>query len=144
MNRREVIHKFLLGGTVLVLVPSVLKSCSKGITNSGTNQGNNPPTGTSIDLDLSLAENIALKTTGNSKIVQNILIINTGTKIVALSAICTHQGCTVGYYSGAGDIECPCHGSVFSTTGSVIKGPAFSPLHSYPVSQTGNILTITL
>ena len=145
MNRREVVHKFLLGGTVLVFVPSVLKSCSKDTTtNPGTNPTNNPPAGTSINLDLSLAENSALKSTGNSKIVQNILIINTGNKIVALSAICTHQGCTVGYHSGAGDIECPCHGSVFSTTGSVINGPASTPLHSYPVSQTGDLLTISL
>lgn len=144
MNRREVVHKFLLGGTVLVLVPSVLESCSKDTTKDpGTNQGN-PPSGSSINLDLSLAENAALKSTGNSKIVQNILIINTGTKIVALSAICTHQGCTVGYQSAADDIECPCHGSVFSTTGSVINGPASSPLRSYPVIQTGNVLTITL
>lgn len=144
MNRREVVHKFLLGGTVLVLVPSVLESCSKDTTmNPGTNPGN-PPAGTSIDLDLSLAENSALKSTGNSKIVQNILIINTGTKIVALSAICTHQGCTVGYQSAADDIECPCHGSVFSTTGSVLNGPAASPLRSYPVIQTGNVLKITL
>ena len=145
MNRREVVNKFLLGGTVLVLVPSVLTSCSKDTTtNPGTNPGKNPPSGTSIVLDLSLAENATLKSTGNSKIVQNILIINTGTTIVALSAICTHQGCTVGYNSGAGDVECPCHGSVFSTTGSVINGPASSPLHLYPVSQTGNILTISL
>ncbi len=145
MNRREVVQKFLLGGTVLVLVPSILESCSKDTTKDPvTNPGNNPPAATKIDLDLSLAENAALKTTGNSMIVQNILIINTGTGIVALTSICTHQGCTVGYHSGAGDIECPCHGSIFSTTGSVINGPASSPLHLYPVSQTGNILTITL
>ena len=100
--------------------------------------------GSTITIDLSLPENLSLNTAGGSKIVQNILIINTGTKIVALSAICTHQGCAVGYYSGAGDIECPCHGSVFSTTGSVIKGPASSPLHSYSISKLGNILTISL
>jgi cytochrome b6-f complex iron-sulfur subunit len=144
MNRREVIQKFLVGGTVLVLAPLVLQSCTKDSTmNPGTNPGTNPA-GTNINLDLSLAENSALNTSGSSKIVQGILIINTGTKIVALSSICTHQGCTVGYNATAADIECPCHGSVFSTSGSVINGPASSPLHSYPVTITGNVLTVTL
>lgn len=145
MNRREVIHKFLLGSTVLVLAPSILESCSKSSSmNPGTNTGGTPPAGSVINLDLSLAENSVLKTAGSSKIVQNILIINTGTKIVALSAICTHQGCTVGYNSTAIDIECPCHGSIYSLTGSVINGPAPSPLHSYSVSLADNILTITI
>ena len=142
MNRREVVQKFLLGGTVLVLAPSVLESCSKS---NAMNPGSNPPPAVSnINLDLSLAENSALSSTGSSKIVQNILIINTGTGIVALSAICTHQGCTVGYNSGKADIECPCHGSVFSTTGRVLVGPASSPLRSYAVTQDGTVLTITL
>jgi cytochrome b6-f complex iron-sulfur subunit len=140
MNRRDVIQKFLLGSTVLVMVPSVLESCSKS---SVMDPGTNPPAGSSINLDLTLAENSSLNTSGSSKLVQNILIINTGTKIVALSAICTHQGCTVGYNSGVGDIECPCHGSTYSLSGSVTNGPAISPLRSYAVSQTGNVLTIT-
>lgn len=144
MNRREVIQKFLLGGTVLVLVPSVIESCSKDNSmDPGTTTGSTPPpAGTSINVDLSLAENSALNTTGSSKIVQNVLLINTGTQIVALSAICTHEGCTVAYHPTANDIECPCHGSVFSTTGSVINGPALSALKSYSVTKTGNVLTI--
>jgi len=143
MNRREVVQKFLLGGTVLVLAPSVLESCSKS---NAMEPGSNPPPGggSMINLDLSLAENSALTSKGSSKIVQNILIINTGTSIVALSSICTHQGCTVGYNASKADIECPCHGSVYSTSGSVLVGPAPSPLRSYPVTQDGTILTITL
>ena len=78
-------------------------------------------------------------------ILQNLIIINTGGgKFSALSSICTHQGCTVGYDSPSGNIKCPCHGSVFSTSGSVVNGPAQSALQSYPVSLTGNILTISL
>lgn len=144
MNRREVVQKFLLGGSVLVFAPTILQSCSKDSTSDTGNSGGLPQAGSSINLDLSLTENASLNTSGSSKIVQNILLINNGTKIVALSAICTHQGCTVGYNSSKGDIECPCHGSVFSTSGSVINGPAASPLKSYPVSVDGTVLTITL
>jgi cytochrome b6-f complex iron-sulfur subunit len=143
MNRREAFQKFLIGGTVLFVVPTVLENCSKSPAMNPGSNGNNPPPGSSINIDLSLAQNSSLNTSGSSMIVQNILIINTGTKIVALSAICTHQGCAVGYYPGAGDVECPCHGSTFSLSGSVTNGPAFSPLRSYAVSKTGNILTIT-
>ncbi len=143
MNRREVVRKFVLGSSVLVLAPSVLESCTKtALTNPGSNPGT--PAGSTINLDLSLSQYSSLNTAGSSKIVQNILIINTGTKMVALSSICTHQGCSVVYNSGAGDIYCPCHGSVFSTSGSVLVGPAPSPLRSYPVSMSGTILTISL
>ena len=145
MNRREVVQKFLLGGTVLVLAPSILQSCTKdSAMNPGTNTGGTPPAGSTINLDLSLAENSALTAKGSSKIVQNILLINTGTSIVALSSICTHQGCTIGYNPSRGDIECPCHGSVYSTSGNVLVGPATSPLRSYSVTESGNILTIML
>ena len=142
MNRRDVVQRIVLGGTILVVMPSVLTSCSK---DPGPDAGPGPGPGSSpITIDLSIAGNSSLNTTGGSKIVQNIIVINTGSDIfVALSSICTHQGCTVGYNSGAGNIQCPCHGSVYATTGSVINGPAPRALKSYPVSLTGNILTIT-
>ena len=44
------------------------------------------------------------------------------------SAICTHQGCTVGGVEND-VIECPCHGSEYSAqTGHVVRGPAPRPL----------------
>jgi Rieske Fe-S protein len=50
----------------------------------------------------------------------------------AFTAVCTHAGCTVGSVS-SGTINCPCHGSRFSiSNGSVVNGPAASPL--VPVS----------
>ena len=141
MNRRELVQRILVGGTVLFVVPSVLESCAKGSTDDpGVN-----PTPTKIDLDLSLPANSSLNVDGGSMIVQNIIIINTGSNnFVALSSVCTHQGCTVGYNSGAGNIQCPCHGSVYTTSGSVVAGPAPKSLQSYPVTLKNNILTINL
>src|SRR5688500_10447916 len=44
----------------------------------------------------------------------------------ALSPICTHLGCTVEL---AGErLVCPCHGSTYSRTGTVLQGPAERPL----------------
>jgi Rieske Fe-S protein len=53
------------------------------------------------------------------------------------SAVCTHQGCIVGTVSG-GTINCPCHGSRFSiTNGSVVNGPAPSPLPAVGIKVQG-------
>lgn len=41
---------------------------------------------------------------------------------VALSTICTHQGCDAAVTS-TNIIQCPCHGSRFDNNGSVINGP---------------------
>jgi cytochrome b6-f complex iron-sulfur subunit len=141
MNRRDLIQRVVAGGAALVLAPSMLSSCEK---DSADDPGGNPNP-TKINLDLTLPENSALNNDGGSLITQNIIVINTGGgNYSALSSICTHQGCTVGYNAGAGNIQCPCHGSVYAINGSVINGPAPRALKSYPVSLTGNILTITL
>ena len=55
----------------------------------------------------------------------------------AFTAVCTHQGCTVSSVSD-GTINCPCHGSKFSVTnGSVVTGPAASPLAPVSIKVQG-------
>ena len=55
----------------------------------------------------------------------------------AFTAVCTHQACLVDTVSG-GTINCPCHGSKFSiTNGSVVNGPAPSPLAPVNIEVQG-------
>jgi Rieske Fe-S protein len=44
--------------------------------------------------------------------------------IHAVSAVCRHLGCLVGWNSGERTWDCPCHGSRYRTDGTVIHGPA--------------------
>jgi cytochrome b6-f complex iron-sulfur subunit len=39
--------------------------------------------------------------------------------------------------------ECPCHGSQYSTSGAVVRGPAAVPLRQFATSFTNNVLTIS-
>jgi cytochrome b6-f complex iron-sulfur subunit len=60
----------------------------------------------------------------------------TAGRVVAFSAICTHQGCTV--MAAGKRLECPCHGSIFDAfTGAVVQGPAQRPLAKVDVSVSG-------
>ncbi len=64
---------------------------------------------------------------------------------VALAMICTHAGCEVGTLDPSSKtFSCPCHGSVFSETGAVVRGPAFSPLHQYATQVTASAIVATI
>ena len=61
----------------------------------------------------------------------------------ALTAICTHEGCTVSGFENQVYV-CPCHGSRFSTSGSVVQGPASSALRQFPTRFANNVVTISI
>jgi len=46
----------------------------------------------------------------------------------AFSAICPHLGCIVQWNGAEKSFDCPCHGSRFTSLGTVINGPAVSDL----------------
>lgn len=139
MDRKDFFSKALLGGTVLFFAPALLNSCSKG---SSPVPSNPSPTNPQV-IDLSSTTYSSLQTVGGYAYYGNLIIIRTGqTSYVALSSICTHQGCTVGYSSSAKKLVCPCHGAQYNTSGAVLLGPASRALTNYTVTLNGTSLTI--
>jgi cytochrome b6-f complex iron-sulfur subunit len=138
MNRIEFIKNIAAGTITVFVAPVVLTSCEK----EPLEPNNVPPEPDNLTIDLTLEANSDLATAGGFIIKDKIIVINTGAGFIALSSVCTHQGCTVAYDHEATNLPCPCHGSVFSTSGSVLNGPAGSPLKEFELQQEGDILTI--
>ncbi len=53
--------------------------------------------------------------------------------LLAMWHKCTHLGCTVPWREDEGVFHCPCHSSIFTTTGEVVSGPAPRPLDLFPI-----------
>ena len=49
-------------------------------------------------------------------------VVNDAGTIRALSAVCTHMGCTLAYRPAWQDLRCPCHGASFDLSGSLANG----------------------
>ena len=91
--------------------------------------------------------NSPLAATGGAALVNsssgNFLVSRAGDQFTALTAVCTHEGCVVSNYQ-SGTYECPCHGSQYTTSGSVTKGPATRSLAQFQTSFANSVLTIRL
>jgi len=61
---------------------------------------------------------------------------------LALSHKCTHLGCTVPWVEKEKKFACPCHGSSFDITGSVISAPAPRALDMHPVVIENNMVAV--
>lgn len=70
-----------------------------------------------------------------------MLIHHTDGAWVALTAVCTHMGCTVAYDAGKDRIVCHCHGGQYDArTGENIAGPPPRPLTRFvAVVAPGNV-----
>jgi cytochrome b6-f complex iron-sulfur subunit len=105
--------------------------------------------GANLCLDLGDPTNQDLTTAGGALVVDSdtdtIMVVRVSdTQVAALSAICTHSGCENLYTETSKTLDCPCHGSRFSLTGEVLRGPARRPLKVYSASLANNIITVTL
>ena len=147
-NRREFVKDTLTGigtvafGSFMVVSQS---GCSEGSPTAPINNSDE-----TITVDLSSSENSALAMIGGTLALgangldsKGILLYRqSDTNVLAFSRNCTHNGCTIGSFQN-GTSACPCHGSQFDTSGSVVNGPAVNPLSQYSATITGNIVTIT-
>ena len=74
-----------------------------------------------------------------------VVVRTSATEFKAYLNRCGHLGSKLRVDS-VSEFRCPCHGSRFSVgTGTIISGPSFTDLISYPTSydSVGNILTIS-
>jgi nitrite reductase/ring-hydroxylating ferredoxin subunit len=99
-------------------------------------------------ITLTINANSPLAAVGSAALVQysngSLLVAHTAqSTFVAVTAICTHQGCTITGFQNQ-QYVCPCHGSRFTTDGRVVQGPAQGSLRSYPTQFANDQLIITL
>jgi Rieske Fe-S protein len=71
------------------------------------------------------------------------VVIYSGGEFLAYSLRCTHLGCTLDEVEDT--YVCPCHGSVFSTDGRVLTGPAGKSLPELQIeiNQEGRVILST-
>jgi cytochrome b6-f complex iron-sulfur subunit len=142
LGRREV----LIGGVVAVGlvacggngsgVPGVDAGgggadAGSGGQDAGMSAGNCPSTALVTDVPTSFAVGSATYFDTNS-----LFVVRDANGLFALSAICTHQGCTVRKSSGG--FFCPCHGATYDLAGNVTGGPAPMALPQFALCVTGD------
>ena len=140
------------GAGMALIGGAVLQACGGGSPTSGG--GSNAPalprlsagvSGGAIQLTIDASSPLAAP--GSAAFVSsaagNLLVARTAADtFTALTATCTHEGCTITGFSGQSYV-CPCHGSQFSTSGGVLNGPASRSLRQYQTQFAGGVLTIT-
>jgi len=100
-----------------------------------------------VCLDLTVTANASLGQVDGARVIsfggKSILVVRTDEQtFVALSAICTHAGCTVRFDGTR--VVCPCHGSTFALDGTVTHGPATRPLAVFATTFDASTQTLTI
>jgi len=102
-----------------------------------------PPKQTELGSDLVVAAHVGDLKPNSGKIFPfgsrpAILILTSDGKYHALSAVCTHLGCTVQYRPDLHEVWCPCHNGMYSVDGANISGPPPHPLQEFDVILKDN------
>lgn len=60
---------------------------------------------------------------------RRVTVVKGSEGLYALVRNCTHMGCIPSFSETDNQFHCPCHGSIFTLTGDVVRGPAPAPLY---------------
>lgn len=137
----------------LAAAASLASACGGGSPTSPSS-GSNAPQLSSVNgavsgraVSVTIDASGPLAANGNAALVQSslgqflITRVNDTTYTV-LTAVCTHQSCTVSGFQNSRFV-CPCHGSQFTTSGSVSNGPATQALRSFAASFANGVVTFS-
>ena len=74
---------------------------------------------------------------------QRFFVVRERDRVHALSARCTHLGCTVNWFGDLRIFKCPCHGSEYHSNGVNFAGPAPRPLDRFRIElNLDNVLVV--
>lgn len=135
ISRHQFLRKLGLGGAALMAV-----YCAGTGLSSCTNEPIGP-SNTSFTIDLNDAANSALAKSGGYIIKNSVVIANTGNGYVAVTQICSHEGQRQIIFQN-GEFYCTAHGARYNTSGKGLNANGNRGLTVYPISVSGNILTI--
>lgn len=71
-------------------------------------------------------------------------LLRTASEYVAVGSRCTHLACIVKWQRSRRNFFCPCHGARFAPDGSVLSGPAPTPLPRLRVTETAGVIRVEL
>jgi Rieske Fe-S protein len=72
-----------------------------------------------------------------------LLLLTSDGEYHAVSAVCSHLGCTVQYRSDLHEIWCACHNGLYGLDGRNISGPPPRPLESFQVYVRGEEIIVS-
>ena len=133
---------------------TLFTGCSGGSPTSPSGGGGNVTTLGTVSgrfttgrVDVTVA-GTALASDGGAALVESVagvylLSRTSANSFTAVEAVCTHEGCTVSNADGD-QYVCPCHGSRYSRSGQVLRGPAVASLRRYTTSFTDGVVTIAI
>ncbi len=143
ISRRNFLKTSTLGviaGSFILSLPDLEKLAA------ATSRGKYRLAGEDILVNLSEPKNASLKKIGGAIFLddEDMLIRLSQTRFAAVNLICRHKGCTVEY--NGEKFVCPCHGSQYSSDGTVIHGPAQKNLRTYETvySRTNETVLIKM
>lgn len=73
---------------------------------------------------------------------RRLYLVRDGKGLFAESAVCTHLGCLTRPNPREDGFFCPCHGSRFALDGTVLKGPAPTPLPHFKLERRDDDLWV--
>ena len=139
-------RRAVLGGVAAVGAGAVLAACgSDEPTDSAGGDATSDDTGSEAPAGGEIGTTADVPVGGGTVFQKEKIVVTQPTEgdFKAFTAVCTHQGCTVGAVNGD-TIQCNCHGSQYNAAdGKVKKGPAPEALAPKKITVEGDKLIVT-